>query len=219
MDREVGRLLDAYRRMGFADNSFTIFTADHGESLMEHERWFTHGHHVYEEVLHVPLLVQGPGVSAARVSDAVSLADVAPTLLRFTGLDPMPGLYGRSLSDTVPDRAIFGEATKRGLQWRSMWVGREKWMVRVGRGGSAGQEPRIVEYRYYDLDTDECELHSQAWPSDDRASRLLQLIETDPDPAGVPIQLSRGLQLSAPKVAPGLDEDTLRRLRSLGYVR
>ena len=45
VDREVGRLLDVYERLGLAKDATVVLTADHGESMMEHEQWFSHGYH------------------------------------------------------------------------------------------------------------------------------------------------------------------------------
>jgi hypothetical protein len=49
--------------------------------------------------------------------------------------------------------------------------------------------------------------------------QLLSLIESDPDPAGIPTHLEKGIAITAPKVAPGLDEATLERLKALGYAQ
>ena len=233
MDREVGRLLDAYEQLGLAENSLVLFTADHGESMMEHELWFTHGYHVYEEILRVPLLVRGLGVQPGRIPHPVSLADVAPTLLQAAGLQLPPGLYGQRLSETGPQREIFAEAGSS-PQWRSMWRGKEKWMVQVNRSNHLldkamsslpGLEKLVrrveVEHRYYDLDEDPKELRPRPWPASDQARSLVKLVHSDPDPAGIPspTRVSRGHKLEAPKVPSGLDKRTLERLRSLGYVR
>ena len=221
MDREVGRLLDVYERMGLAEDSYVVFTADHGESMMEHERWFTHGYHVYEEILHVPLLVDGPGIVPDRISHPVSLADITPTLLSFVGLEPPSDLYGQLLSGTVgPDREIFGEAGGGGRQWRSMWLGNEKWTVLLDANTTGQGRPALVEYRYYDLAGDPEELQTNPWPEDDRTSSLVGLVRSDPDPAGLVSEFSRGDQLDAPKVATqNVDAKTLERLRALGYIR
>ena len=67
VDHHIGRFLHGYARMFPVDEALIVLTADHGESMMEHEDWFLHGHHVYEEVVNVPLLMRGPGVEPGRV--------------------------------------------------------------------------------------------------------------------------------------------------------
>ncbi len=59
-DFHIKRLLDAFEKRGLLKNTLVIFSADHGESMMEHEQWFTHSYHVYEELARVPLLIRYP---------------------------------------------------------------------------------------------------------------------------------------------------------------
>ncbi|GJM23368.1 MAG: hypothetical protein DHS20C15_32830 [Planctomycetota bacterium] len=88
-DDFVGTLLDALERSGHAQDTVVVITSDHGEELGEHDR-FGHGRSLREGVTRVPLLVRVPGRAAARIEDSVSLADVAPWLLRLLGqpVDP-----------------------------------------------------------------------------------------------------------------------------------
>ncbi len=88
-DRWVADVLDALDRAGRLERTIVIVTSDHGEELCERGR-FGHAHSVSDEVLHVPLLIHGPGVAAGRFDDLVSLVDVAPTLRELCGLAPRP---------------------------------------------------------------------------------------------------------------------------------
>jgi arylsulfatase len=234
-DREVGRLLDGYARLGLTEGSLVVFTADHGESMLEHEQWFTHGYHVYEEITRVPLALRGPGIAMGRVAHPVSLADVAPTLLRAAGAAVPEGLFGRPLDEAGPDRAVYAEASgdwSEPHQWRAQWRGRGKWCLRVERSRSRigrvarlllGFEPFLSahagERRYYDLATDPHELRARPWSDAAAGAALLELVRSDPDPAGLPRRFDRGQLIDGPKVAPGADAEALAALRALGYVR
>jgi len=66
VDEQVGRLLEALLRTGQRANTIVIVTSDHGEEFWEHGN-FEHGHTVYSELLHVPLIIGGPGLSPRRV--------------------------------------------------------------------------------------------------------------------------------------------------------
>ena len=103
VDREIGKLLKSV-----SNQTVVILTADHGESLGEHGET-THAVFVYNSTLHVPLMIRAPGWSVARRSEAVTLADIAPTLLEFAGLRPV-NMDGRSLFKPVPDRTLFAES-------------------------------------------------------------------------------------------------------------
>jgi arylsulfatase A-like enzyme/Tfp pilus assembly protein PilF len=80
-DSQVARLVDALRLRGLLDSTLVVATADHGEGLGDHGE-DEHGVLVYEESLHVPLIVRGPGIERGRVEkEPVSLVDVAALLL------------------------------------------------------------------------------------------------------------------------------------------
>lgn len=82
-DRYVGEILDTFRELGLDERTLFIFTADHGEEYMEHGR-LGHGHTLFEEVVHVPLILAGPGIPAGVVADTpVSNRHVAPTIAAY----------------------------------------------------------------------------------------------------------------------------------------
>jgi choline-sulfatase len=89
MDDQVGQLLDELDRLGIADDTYVIYTSDHGDGCGEHGLFSKLS--PYEGSSGVPLLMSGPGVPQGEREDtAVSLIDVFPTILdmmdlRFTG--------------------------------------------------------------------------------------------------------------------------------------
>ena len=80
LDRELARLLEHFARPGRAERTIIVITADHGEARGEHGFSDDHGNSLYEEEVHVPLLVWAPGAKPGRVEQLVSLADLLPTL-------------------------------------------------------------------------------------------------------------------------------------------
>jgi arylsulfatase A-like enzyme len=113
-DAQVGRLLDALERRGFADRTAVVVAADHGEAFGEHgERG--HGIFIYQEVLRVPLIVKAPGVTAQRIGGAMSLVDIVPTMLDLVGassswtdgVNLAPFLRGTAM---WPEREIYAES-------------------------------------------------------------------------------------------------------------
>ena len=95
-DAQLARVLDALRARGVLDHTIVVVCGDHGEGLGEHgER--THGMLLYDSTLRVPLIVAAPGRTAAMRDEAVSLADIAPTVLRAAGLTPPAAMKGRDL--------------------------------------------------------------------------------------------------------------------------
>jgi choline-sulfatase len=104
-DREAGRLLNA---LGSRTDTLVIAASDHGEAFGEHGE-YAHSIFVYDTTLRVPLIMNGPGLPAAVVPDAMTLADVAPTAARVLGLDvpgALPGIGGIDVSPTFSGRAL-----------------------------------------------------------------------------------------------------------------
>jgi len=112
LDDVVGGLLKALDEAGTAGSTLVALLADHGEAFGEHGLT-GHGFSPYQEALHVPLVLRGPGVPAGlRVDGAVSLVDVAPTILDLLGLPTLPGADGISLRPALagkplPTRPLF----------------------------------------------------------------------------------------------------------------
>ena len=116
LDDNIGRLLDALRECGLADDTVVVATADHGEMLGERGMWFKQ--HFYEWSARVPLIVHFPAAfRPQRVRENVSLVDLAPTLLDIAtdgaGTDWRAPVDGRSLTGLLsggdpgwPDLAV-----------------------------------------------------------------------------------------------------------------
>jgi arylsulfatase A-like enzyme len=69
------------------DSTFVVVTADHGESLGEHQE-DTHGFFLYESTLSVPFLMRGPSIPRGERAHAlIRILDVAPTLLEILGIE------------------------------------------------------------------------------------------------------------------------------------
>lgn len=93
--RHFGRLLDALQASERGRRAVVILLADHGMALGEHGAG-THGGTLYEELIHVPLLVRLPGVAPQRVTGLASLLDIVPTLATYLGLAIDPEWQGFS---------------------------------------------------------------------------------------------------------------------------
>jgi arylsulfatase A-like enzyme len=95
-DAHFGRFVERLKRLGVYDQSLFVITSDHGEEFFEHGS-YGHGHSVYQELLHVPLLFRRPGAVPAgkRIEDTVGTLDIAPTVIAAAGLavpDVMEGV-------------------------------------------------------------------------------------------------------------------------------
>jgi arylsulfatase A-like enzyme len=97
LDHEIGSFLYELEKEGIShDESYIIVVADHGEQFMEHG-WIGHGS-LYDEVLHVPLIICGPGIERKIViKDQVPLLDVGPTIIDLLHIPKVNNFQGKSL--------------------------------------------------------------------------------------------------------------------------
>jgi arylsulfatase A-like enzyme len=98
LDAHLGRLFSELERRGLWDSTLVIITSDHGEEFGEREVFY-HGNSLYRASLEVPLLFRLPGgVPQGSVSSAVSLRDLAATILDVSGSSHRGQLPGKSLA-------------------------------------------------------------------------------------------------------------------------
>lgn len=96
VDECYGSILNVLGRSGLRDNTYIVLSADHGEEFLDHGNC-SHGQSFYGELMHVPLVVAGPGIRQALISEPVSCVDLVPTFADFLGLAPSPLWRGKSL--------------------------------------------------------------------------------------------------------------------------
>ena len=113
MDYEIGRILDKLDASGEADNTYIIFTADHGLAVGQHG--LLGKQNQYEHSIRVPFMIAGPGIEAGAQTDAlVYLQSAFPTTLELAGIDMPDYVEFRSLVPLIENTsdtsypAIFG---------------------------------------------------------------------------------------------------------------
>ena len=214
VDELLSRLLRDLEELGLRDEVLLVITSDHGEEFLEHAA-FGHGHSVYRELTHVPLLIHGPGVVPGRHSRPVSLVDVLPTLGEWAGLS-VGEVQGSSLA-----RALRGDDPVR-------TPGDPVLAEFRGPCGTVPlAQPRVAVATpdWYLVHHFECGMDELfRWVEDPRLER--DLTEDHP---GIVRELTEWAssrlsesdrRASGIRIEPGdYDERTLERLRALGYMR
>lgn len=116
-DAALGVLLDGLRARGLDRSTLIVVLGDHGEAFGQHAGNYGHTLALYDENVHVPLMVAIPGVAGAsgRVGRVVSLLDVAPTVLDLLGLPARPEFQGESALDGREHMALFFSDYSLGL--------------------------------------------------------------------------------------------------------
>jgi arylsulfatase A-like enzyme len=108
-DAALGELLAGLQSRGLDRETLFVIFGDHGEAFGQHDGNYGHTLSVYEENVHVPLVITAPGLTqqADRVARVASLVDTAPTILDLLGIAAPDGHQGRSLLDGQTTMALF----------------------------------------------------------------------------------------------------------------
>jgi len=212
MDAEIGRLIDGLATRGLLEHTVVLIAGDHGESLGDHGEQ-THSVFVYDATQRIPMMIRlphtepflDPAWHGARVTGLVNLIDLFPTAWNALGLprSALPTMPGISLLPVIRDRAPahagiyhetlvpaqdYGANDFRGLQT-------ERWKY------IRGAQPELYDWR-----ADPAELNNLAADKPD----LVRSFESD-------LQAVVGTE-STDDQRQDMDQETIDRLRSLGYV-
>lgn len=111
VDRRLAEVFQTLETLGLRDKSLIIITADHGEEFGDHG-FGGHGHSMFQEVLHVPLLIFFPDGAYAgrRIEHQVDLLDLAPTIYDYVGVEAEAPLDGVSLMPLIRgEKKLYAE--------------------------------------------------------------------------------------------------------------
>jgi len=209
LDDQLGEFLAFLDEQGVGDDTLFVVTSDHGEEFGEHGGTL-HGRTQYEEVLRIPLLIQGPGVPAGQVIDQpVSGVDVTPTILGIMGLEshmPRDGLDLSMLwkgSPTLPERLLYADSDHNNVV-DEQDVSDIKKMVRQGEE-KLHLDTSNGRLELYDIGSDPGE-HQDLLEQRPERVRALQAA----------LQTFLASEVRAESVAPPTREE-LKKLEELGY--
>ncbi len=164
VDREVGRLMRLLERQGVAKDTIIVITGDHGIDSGPPYRGISgdFSRLFYEEHMHVPFIVHGPGVAAEEIDGLVSHLDLAPTILDLAGLDSPQSFKGMPLGRrrAEPQPFIWNENAGSGrcdMAEKPLFFA-----VRTKRYKSIFESENFVarEREFYDLAADGKELNN-----------------------------------------------------------
>lgn len=176
IDEWVGKIIDALERMGLHENTFIVFTADHGELLGDHGLLWKCEHGMYEPSVRVPFIASGAGGFAGgrTLNEFVECVDIAPTFLELAGVDVPRAMQGRSLLPAAQNHladwrdAAFCEGraiqTREGLDYGNpdmsvVMIRTDRWKYIYHRN-----DPQFCEL--YDLQNDPDECHNLIFQSE-----------------------------------------------------
>ncbi len=208
VDEAVGQLVGWLKANNKFDNTISVLTADHGESLGEHGEK-THAIFVYDATIRVPLIVRYPGaLSPGRYKGPASCIDIFPTLRALSGISDTTQVQGIDLSQAL--RGLEAPPLQRPQYAESL-------LSEVGFGMAPLYAVRANRMKWirapkperYDLDKDPKELTNLVSASDAVNAEMDAMLQSLIDDSA---KFARG------KASNPLDRETLDALRAMGYV-
>ena len=209
LDTHLGALLDDLRARGQYDHTLVVLTADHGEEFQEHGGWW-HGTTLYDEQVHVPLLVKPPGAagSARVVEEMATSLDIAPTVLAAASLKAPEAMQGHALpldGGAAPGRqSVFAEEDLEGNVLQAVRTPQWK-LITANPGNPRGLAPEEL----YELARD---------PGEHRDVTRTATAEAEMMRAELGRSVLQARAHAGASEQGGGDAATQERLRALGYV-
>ncbi|MCI0413866.1 sulfatase-like hydrolase/transferase [bacterium] len=192
VDQQIGRLMDWLQERKLTDRLVVALLGDHGESLGEHGEK-THGFFVYNSTLKIPMILAYPDSKQKRVSNIVAAVDVAPTLLQLAGIQDLRSRDGHSLFQPRKADVYFESRYAELLGWNGLQgLIRENWKLIA-----------TTRSELYDLSGDSHE-RNNLYSAQQDISRPMKR------------DLTSMISISAKAATP--DQETLEKLKSLGYI-
>jgi arylsulfatase A-like enzyme len=218
-DVQIERLLERFREQPLADNTLIVFASDHGESLGEHGYW-GHGRNLYDPTLLIPMALVWPGrIKPGTIDALASNIDVAPTVAGLLSLEAPAGSRGFDWTPVLdggkaPDNRATQHQAHRGavLSRHDSDVARRAGLLEVGVVFNGMKEILRIKkgrsHMRFNLVADPDEVKNLAIPDSIPTEDLRAWMQF----------VDNGLR-SADEVTPDpLDDETIERLRALGYA-
>jgi arylsulfatase A-like enzyme len=211
VDSRIGELLARLRALGLYESTMIVITSDHGEAFGEHNLTEHAFGSLYQDQLHVPLLIKYPGQHEARRSSAlVSQVDFMPTILDVAGVAVPPELPGRNLRSLSgrDSGVVFAESEPRVDLRKDV-------RLRGARRAVLNGDWKLIDWtagppELYNLADDPGELHNLYRP-EDAVGAMLQ--------ARVSAWASSMPRTTQPRAVKPVAPAVLNKLRSLGYAK
>jgi arylsulfatase A-like enzyme len=210
VDAQIGEVLQWLKDGRMYDNTLIVIASDHGEAFGE-KGYFEHGNSVYQNLLHVALMIKYPRSEQKGVrEDPVSLIDVMPTVLNRLGVPVPKSVQGRDLATPATEaRDLFAESFAcpvwRPPDCRTACVNRAviAWPMKLVTSSSGRVE-------MYDLSSDPSEMHDLYARRNEAQAQKMLTAELLGFVKSIPAQHKQIVRL---------DKKSLQEFKGLGYLQ
>lgn len=172
LDEQVGRILKALENSPHAENTYVIYTADHGLAMGSHG--LLGKQNVYEQSMRCPLIISGPDIPQGKSSNAFTyVLDLYATVCDFAGMETPVGIDSRDLAPIMAGKkTAVRDSLFLPFQDNQRAISDGKWKLHI--------YPRINHRLLFDLESDPHETRNvaEAKPHDPEIKRLTALMES-----------------------------------------
>ena len=230
-DSFFGDFIAALKQRGIYDRSLIVLMSDHGEEFFEHRGW-DHGHTLYDELLHVPLVIKFPGErnKGLAIKENVGVIDILPTILSAAGIgaasgpvdgmDLVPLMKGGKLERPYLFSSIANCSFIREIPPKFAII-TDRFKVIYNYDYSAADlkffagytlPPQTGQVEIYDLQRDKSELMNLFAKRKDVYRQVSQVIKK------IRALIDANLAMKKDKNRSESDRDLQKQLKSLGYL-
>ena len=225
-DSKIGEIVSMLKRNNVYDDTMIIITSDHGEHFGEHGFW-SHVASLYNEVLHVPLIMKFPkGIKRiSEVNECTQLVDIFPTVMEVTGVSK------DDLNNTSGVSLVYGSSnnTKFHNHLFSEWEGRVPYFIqsKLDKPGSSVDLDRIKsrmwmvsdgKYKYISIENGQKELFDLNNDVNEQNNLYDQYREIASEMEAVLDKWRKTSCQKTDKEQREVDEETKKNLEALGYM-
>jgi arylsulfatase A-like enzyme len=206
-DYHIGKVIDVLKELNLYDSTLLIITSDHGEGLGQHSE-NSHGFFIYHSTLHVPMIMRIPGGSEGKIiNETVGLIDIMPTVCGVLGVDVPAHVQGKDLSSCFYETAV--SRPQRDFLCESLQPTKFELGPFFGLISDRWHYIHSGKPELYDLRQDPYETQNRLAQHPQQARMMYDKIK-------LTLQNASLSKTKDNKIA--IDEETISRLESLGYV-
>ena len=220
VDHNINEIISLLKNKNLLENTIIIITSDHGDEFWDHQN-FEHGHTLYNELIHVPLIIAGTEINPGEISSEVSQVDLYPTILEFAhipttnlniqGESLFKFIYGTGGGDLEePGRQLFALGTLYKEKKFCLVKDRMKLIF-----NAFGKERPLIGYKssevyeLYDLKNDPAERFNIYQKKPGVFLKLKKILD----------EFKKvNVKAKHKDVSPGKDKELVKKLKSLGYL-
>jgi arylsulfatase A-like enzyme len=206
LDEHFGYLYEFIEKKGMLDNTIILFCSDHGDGFYEHG-FYSHPRFLYDELIHVPLMIRHPSVKGKETSTPVGTIDIVPTVLDMLEIENNYKFDGESLAPLITGEKwngrgfVISDATPE-EEKTHISIRTDKWKLIINEN--------TEENKLYNLKNDTEEKSNLYDVEKEVVEKLTKIL--------LNTYTKKGEQMLSTTPKPELDSEVKQRLKDLGYL-